>query len=337
MGQCLALFWPRATTSSRSKEYINAANVEDNDEMFQHQEPSRLTKQLEGKRESVTRKLSGIFSLTRTRPKNNAYVLQNDEDEAHIELYDMVADPKFFTGADPHQDHLPKMIPNHPQPDLRQVVGLRNTLTCCVLPNRQYGKLDNEYMDHSMDTSGGTAFIVLNPRRLNGHATIPAPPMTCPSALAAHHSKWSINSANSLEDHERSHHAPSIDLEWENDDVLVEAASAIGKAKNDNNRQTVEQKNCDLDTCSISTTVPCTRGSRASSHISIPGLDWDSQVDNDDLVSLNNAEMPEADFETEQLISEIELLTSRALQETGHQIIQGGSPAKKSSTSTLLE
>ena len=63
-------------------------------------------------------------------------------------------------------------------------------------------------------------------------------------------------------------------------DVLVEAASAIGKAKNDNNysRQTVEQKNCDLDTCSISTTVPCTRGSRASSHISIPGLDWDSQV-----------------------------------------------------------
>ena len=60
------------------------------------------------------------------------------------------------------------------------------------------------------------------------------------------------------------------------------------------------------------------------------------QVDNDDLVSLNNAEMPEADFETEQLISEIELLTSRALQETGHQIIQG-SPAKKSSTSTLLE
>ena len=152
--------------------------------------------------------------------QNNAYVLQNDEDEAHIELYDMVADPKFFTGADPHQDHLPKMIPNHPQPDLRQVVGLRNTLTCCVLPNRQYGKLDNEYMDHSMDTSGGTAFIVLNPRRLNGHATIPAPPMPCPSALAAHHSKWSINSANSLEDHERSHHAPSIDLEWENDGRL---------------------------------------------------------------------------------------------------------------------
>ena len=152
--------------------------------------------------------------------QNNAYVLQNDEDEAHIELYDMVADPKFFTGADPHQEHLPKMIPNHPQPDLRQVVGLRNTLTCCVLPNRQYGKLDNEYMDHSMDTSGGTAFIVLNPRRLNGHATIPAPPMTCPSALAAHHSKWSINSANSLEDHERSHHAPSIDLEWENDGRL---------------------------------------------------------------------------------------------------------------------
>ena len=37
------------------------------------------------------------------------------------------------------------------------------------------------------------------------------------------------------------------------------------------------------------------------------------KVDNDDLVSLNNEGV---DFETEQLISEIELLTSRALQET---------------------
>ena len=27
------------------------------------------------------------------------------------------------------------------QPDLRQVVGLRNTLTCCVLPRQHYGKL----------------------------------------------------------------------------------------------------------------------------------------------------------------------------------------------------
>ena len=52
------------------------------------------------------------------------------------------------------------------------------------------------------------------------------------------------------------------------------------------------------------------------------------QVDNDDLVSLNN---PETDFETEQLISEIELLTSRALQET-HQWGSGNSP-KKATTS----
>ena len=29
----------------------------------------------------------------------------------------------------------------HQQPDLRQVVGLRNTLTCCVLPRQSYGKL----------------------------------------------------------------------------------------------------------------------------------------------------------------------------------------------------
>lgn len=52
------------------------------------------------------------------------------------------------------------------------------------------------------------------------------------------------------------------------------------------------------------------------------------QVDNDDLVSLNNPAETATDFETEQLISEIELLTSRALQET-HQ--WGHSPSKKPS------
>ena len=58
------------------------------------------------------------------------------------------------------------------------------------------------------------------------------------------------------------------------------------------------------------------------------------QVDNDDLVSLNNAE---TDFETEQLISEIELLTSRALQETGHQIITGSTASPKKSATTMIE
>ena len=56
------------------------------------------------------------------------------------------------------------------------------------------------------------------------------------------------------------------------------------------------------------------------------------QVDNDDLVSLNNVE---TDFETEQLISEIELLTSRALQETQQwSHVHQSSPSK---TNTLVE
>ena len=62
------------------------------------------------------------------------------------------------------------------------------------------------------------------------------------------------------------------------------------------------------------------------------------QVDNDDLVSLNNVET--TDFETEQLISEIELLTSRALQETqqwGSSQHQSSSPAKPSKTTVLVE
>ena len=62
------------------------------------------------------------------------------------------------------------------------------------------------------------------------------------------------------------------------------------------------------------------------------------QVDNDDLVSLNNVEVEPTDFETEQLISEIELLTSRALQETQQWGSQHqSSPAKPSKTTVLVE
>ena len=111
----------------------------------------------------------------------SAYLLQDDEDESHIELYDMVADPLFFTANGEqtpiasdavarHQRHKPgdleataeknrlllknmkktsrtyqnqqqQQQQNQHQPDLRQVVGLRNTLTCCVLPRQSYGKL----------------------------------------------------------------------------------------------------------------------------------------------------------------------------------------------------
>ena len=120
---------------------------------------------------------------------------------------------------------------------------------------------------------------MLNPRNLNGHATIPAPPMSCthlsPSKLSR--SKWSVNSAGSCEDNDKCH-PPSIDLEWENDDDFEAAAAKATEIPNSNNKN---NKLCDLDTCSVSTTVniPCTKnGSRTSSHISLPGLDWDSQV-----------------------------------------------------------
>ena len=60
------------------------------------------------------------------------------------------------------------------------------------------------------------------------------------------------------------------------DDLM--AAAAINGINNSKQVDPVN-KSCDPDTCSISTNIPnTTRGSRASSHLSIPGLDWDSQV-----------------------------------------------------------
>ena len=61
-----------------------------------------------------------------------------------------------------------------------------------------------------------------------------------------------------------------------------------------------------------------------SSQASLPPLDWDEQGETEDLVSLSNLPLDDEDdgaaaardVETEQLISEIEQLTSRALQET---------------------
>ena len=58
-------------------------------------------------------------------------------------------------------------------------------------------------------------------------------------------------------------------------DALVAAAASHDTL---NKNEAGFKSSCDPDTCSISTTVPCNKGSRASSHISIPGLDWDSQV-----------------------------------------------------------
>jgi len=376
MGQCFGSLWKRSTStrSLRPKDYKNGHELgnEEEENAFQNSNPGASMSQ---SIETVSKKFRGFFSVTRSRAmqRPSAYLLQDNEDDSHIELYDMVADPLFFTANGhgdppnaipdamaPHQRHrpmpprdqleaeksrnLPKNLrkpsrtyqSQHQQPDLRQVVGLRNTLTCCVLPRQSYGKLDNEYGDETSE--GGAAFIILNPRNLNGHATIPAPPESR-SHLSGElgHSKWSVNSTASID----GGRPASIDLEWENDDDFAAAAAAnvVTSTNNDNNK--LNNKSCDPDTCSIiesiSTNVPCTKGgggggSRTSSHISIPGLDWDSQVDNDDLVSLNN---PETDFETDQLITEIELLTSRALQET-HQWGSSNSPSKKVGAQTSI-
>ena len=74
-------------------------------------------------------------------------------------------------------------------------------------------------------------------------------------------------------------------LFFSDDFAAAAAANVVTSTNNDNNK--LNNKSCDPDTCSIiesiSTNVPCTKGgggggSRTSSHISIPGLDWDSQV-----------------------------------------------------------
>ena len=91
--------------------------------------------------------------------QHSAYLLENTDDDSHIEMYDMVTDPRYFRCAPPppvitHQDtngggtsyrtrenRETSRGNSSRQPDLRQVVGLRNTLTCCVMQRSQYGKL----------------------------------------------------------------------------------------------------------------------------------------------------------------------------------------------------
>ena len=77
--------------------------------------------------------------------------------------------------------------------------------------------------------------------------------------------------------YKQTHFLPSY---FFSDDFVAAAAAAnvVTSTNNDNNKIS-NNKSCDPDTCSISTNIPCTKGgSRTSSHISIPGLDWDSQV-----------------------------------------------------------
>ena len=86
----------------------------------------------------------------------------------------------------------------------------------------------NDYYGADMVPEGGATYIVLNPRNLNGHATIPAPPITGdqdhfdhPDLDQKSKSKWSINSTNSVEEGEERVQRGSIDLEWENDGMYV--------------------------------------------------------------------------------------------------------------------
>ena len=88
----------------------------------------------------------------------------------------------------------------------------------------------NEYYGADMVPDGGAAYIVLNPRNLNGHATIPAPPVADSDNFMQDldksmrsRSKWSINSANSVDESEgwRGGKRSSIDLEWENDGNIL--------------------------------------------------------------------------------------------------------------------
>ena len=99
-----------------------------------------------------------VFTL-----QHNAYLLENTED-SHIEMYDMVTDPRFLRGSGANTQTGDQNVPSSinvatqgkfrqnatrettrnssaRQPDLRQVVGLRNTLTCCVMQRPHYGKL----------------------------------------------------------------------------------------------------------------------------------------------------------------------------------------------------
>ena len=77
-----------------------------------------------------------------------------------------------------------------------------------------------------MESGGGAAFIILNPRNLNGHATIPLPSSGELSKFDLGQSKWSVNSANSVgEDSLRGGKAASIDLEWENDGKYFETSA----------------------------------------------------------------------------------------------------------------
>ncbi|TRY77937.1 hypothetical protein TCAL_11059, partial [Tigriopus californicus] len=143
-------------------------------------------------------------------------------------------------------------------------------------------------------------FVTLDPRKL---------------IHADNSSDWggSVSSLESLHRRpDRTTPNSSIDLEWENDDEANLPPDL-------DNPPSLSVNDTTAETCSIALR------SHASSQVSIPGLDWDSQGESADLLSLNNVPLEEAplDFETEQLISEIEQLTSRALKET-NQWNQGG-------------
>ena len=129
-----------------------------------------LSEYFKTKNQNYTRARTMIYKITLYKDplylflfffQHTAYLLENTDDDSHIEMYDMVTDPRYFRCAPPppvivHQDTTSgsggtsyRTRENREtsrgnssrQPDLRQVVGLRNTLTCCVMQRSQYGKL----------------------------------------------------------------------------------------------------------------------------------------------------------------------------------------------------
>uniref|UniRef100_A0A0K2TH96 Uncharacterized protein n=1 Tax=Lepeophtheirus salmonis TaxID=72036 RepID=A0A0K2TH96_LEPSM len=141
-----------------------------------------------------------------------------------------------------------------------------------------------------------------------------------PRSLKHHHSE-SVHLSDDNE-HGKSHHRSSnssLDLEWEPEASMipfVEKSSRKGSPTSSKRLFTStdnlsHQENIESTT---STIAPEIRNSEVSSQSSIPCLDWDCQTDNELMThGLENLEM---ELETEQLITEIEQLTNRALQET---------------------
>ncbi|CAB4060815.1 unnamed protein product [Lepeophtheirus salmonis] len=170
-------------------------------------------------------------------------------------------------------------------PDVAQVAGIRNNPITCAFTSGKEKLLKNSLKRRNRS---GNRFMILDPRSLK------------------HHHSESVHLSDDNE-HGKSHHRSSnssLDLEWEPEASMipfVEKSSRKGSPTSSKRalHPPLLQK---------------LENSEVSSQSSIPCLDWDCQTDNELMThGLENLEM---ELETEQLITEIEQLTNRALQET---------------------